>query len=31
MNLVYYPNSILDKALTEVNVEDPGFDPVKLK
>lgn len=31
MNLVYYPNPILDKALTEVNVEDPGFDPVKLK
>jgi len=31
MNLVYYPNPILDIELADVNVQDPGFDPVKLK
>lgn len=31
MNLVYYPNPILDTELAEVNIQDPGFDPMKLK
>lgn len=31
MNLVYYPDPILAKACSEVNLEDPGFDPVELK
>ena len=31
MNLVKYPNPILDTPMQEVNVENPGFDPVKLK
>lgn len=31
MKLVYYPDPILDQKLDDVNLEDPGFDPVKLK
>ena len=31
MNLVYYPDPILDTQLKEVNIEDPGFDPKQLK
>jgi len=31
MNLVYYPNTILDKKLTDVNLENPGFDIKELK
>lgn len=31
MNLIYYPNPFLDKQVKEVNLEDPGFDPVELK
>lgn len=31
MKLVYYPDSFLEKQVKEVNLEDPGFDPVKLK
>jgi len=31
MNLVYYPDPILKKELTDVNIENPGFDPIELK
>ena len=31
MNLVYYPDAILDKQLKEVDIKNPGFDPVELK
>jgi len=31
MNLVYYPNKLLDKKLEDVNIENPGFDPKELK
>ena len=31
MELVYYPDPILDKELQEVDLENPGFDPVELK
>lgn len=31
MELVYYPNLLLDKELQDVNLEDPGFDPQELK
>ena len=31
MKLVYYPDPILDQKLDDVNLEDPGFDPVELK
>jgi peptide deformylase len=31
MNLVYYPDPFLDKKVKDVNLEDPGFDPVELK
>ena len=31
MELVYYPNPILDQELQEVDLENPGFDPVELK
>jgi len=31
MNLVYYPNKLLDTKLKDVNLEDPGFDPQELK
>lgn len=31
MNLVYYPNPFLDKKVKEVDLENPGFDPIELK
>ena len=31
MQLVYYPNPILEKELQDVDLENPGFDPVELK
>ena len=31
MNLVYYPDPILKKELADVNIENPGFDPIELK
>ena len=31
MKLIYYPNSFLDKKLQDVNIDNPDFDPVKLK
>jgi len=31
MKLVYYPNPILEKELQDVDLENPGFDPVELK
>src|SRR5210317_233902 len=31
MNLVYYPNPFLDKQVKEVDLEEPGFNPVELK
>jgi len=31
MNLVYYPDPFLDKKVKDVNLEDPGFDPIELK
>lgn len=31
MNLVYYPDPILDKKLTDVDIKNPGFDPKELK
>ena len=31
MNLIYYPNAFLDKKLKDVNIDNPDFDPVKLK
>lgn len=31
MKLVYYPDSFLEKQVKEVNLEDPGFDPIELK
>lgn len=31
MNLVFYPNPILEKECQEVDIENPGFDPVELK
>jgi peptide deformylase len=31
MKLVYAPNPILEKELQEVNLQDPGFDPIQLK
>ena len=31
MKLVYYPNEILEREVKDVNLEDPGFDPVELK
>lgn len=31
MNLVYYPNPILEQELQYVDLENPGFDPVGLK
>ena len=31
MKLVYYPNEILDREVRDVNLENPGFDPVELK
>ena len=31
MQLVYAPNAILEQELADVNLENPGFDPVELK
>lgn len=31
MNLIYYPNTFLDKQVKEVDLENPGFDPKELK
>lgn len=31
MKLIYHPDPILRKKLTDVNLEDPRFDPVELK
>jgi len=31
MELVYYPNDILDKEVKDVDIENPGFDPKELK
>lgn len=31
MKLVYYPDPILKKELADVNIENPGFDPIELK
>jgi peptide deformylase len=31
MNLVYYPDPILSREVSDVNLEAPGFDPVELK
>jgi peptide deformylase len=31
MKLVYYPDPILTQELEDVNIENPGFDPVELK
>ena len=31
MKLVYYPDEILEREVKDVNLEDPGFDPLELK
>jgi len=31
MNLLYYPNDFLEKEVRDVDIENPGFDPVELK
>ena len=31
MNLITYPNEILDREVKDVDLENPGFDPVELK
>ena len=31
MELVYYPDPILSKELQDVNIEEPQFDPLRLK
>jgi len=31
MKLVYYPNEILDREVKDVDLENPGFDPIDLK
>jgi len=31
MQLVHYPNTILDQELKDVDLENPGFDPKELK
>lgn len=31
MQLVYYPNEILDREVKDVNLENPSFDPKELK
>ena len=31
MKLIKYPNEILSRELKDVDVENPGFDPVELK
>jgi peptide deformylase len=31
MNLIKYPNEILEREVKDVDLENPGFDPIKLK
>lgn len=31
MKLLYYPNDFLEKEVRDVDLENPGFDPVELK
>jgi len=31
MDLLYYPNDFLDKQVKAVDLDNPGFDPVKVK
>jgi peptide deformylase len=31
MKLVMYPDKILETKVSQVNIEDPGFDPIELK
>ena len=31
MNLIYYPDSFLDKQVSEVDLENPNFDPKEIK
>ena len=31
MELLYYPNKFLDKQVKQVDLDNPGFDPVKVK
>ena len=31
MKLLYYPNEFLDKKVKDVDINNPGFDPVKVK
>ena len=31
MKLLYYPDTFLNKKVKDVNIEDPGFDPIELK
>ena len=31
MNLIKYPNEILEREVKDVDLENPGFDPVELK
>ena len=31
MNLIKYPNEILEREVKDVDLDDPGFDPVELK
>ena len=31
MNLIKYPNEILEREVKDVNLENPDFDPIKLK
>lgn len=31
MKLIYYPNSFLEKTVADVNIENPGFDPVEVQ
>ena len=31
MKLIQHPDKFLDKKVSDVNIEDPGFDPVELK
>ena len=31
MKLIMYPDKILETKVSQVNIEDPGFDPIELK
>ena len=31
MNLIKYPNEILEREVKDVDLENPGFDPIDLK